>query len=227
MAKNATLGQRALVELVGVFLLVFVGAGSVIAVQFLSPTYPGLLIIALANGLALALAVSFAMGISGGHINPAVTVAAFVTKKIAAKDAVIYIAAQLIGGIVGGLFLVALYPASAGVVVNYGTPSLSSGTSVLQGVLFEAVMTFFLVFVVFGTVIDRRAPKIGGFGVGLAVVVDALAGGPFTGAAMNPARAIGPAIASMYFTNWYVYWIGPILGGIAAALIYEYILLKK
>lgn len=227
MAKNATLGQRALVEAVGVFLFVFVGAGSAIATQFISPTYPALVVIALANGLALGLVISCAMGISGGHMNPAVTISMLVTRHISGKDASFYIVAQLVGAIAAGVCLVALYPAAVGHAVNYGAPSLGSGVSVAQGILIEAIMTFFLVFAVFGTIVDKRGPRLGGLAVGLTVVVDALAGGPLTGAAMNPARAIGPAIASMYLTNWYVYWIGPILGAVVAALIYEYVILRK
>lgn len=219
---QATLSQRMLVEAVGTFLLVFVGAGSVIATGG-----SNLVAIALANGIALAIAVSFAMGISGGHINPAVTIAAYVTGKIKGLDAFGYILAQLLGAILAGIFLIGAYPVAAGAAVHYGTPGLGSGVSVLGGIIFEGIMTFILVFVVFGTVIDSRAPKIGGFAVGLAVVVDALAGGPFTGAAMNPARAIGPAIASLYFANWYVYWIGPIIGAIIAGLLYKNMILKE
>ncbi len=93
--------------------------------------------------------------------------------------------------------------------------------------MFEAVLTFILVFAVFGTAVDSRAPKIGGFGVGLAIAIDIMAGGPYTGAAMNPARAIGPMVASLNFTNWYIYWIGPILGAVIAALLYHYVVLKN
>ncbi len=224
---NATLSQRALVELVGTFLFVFVGAGSVIAAQFLSAGSVSLLMIAIANGIGLAIAITFAMNISGGHINPAVTIAAYATKKIKALDAVWYVFAQVVGATLAGCMLILLFPAVAGMAVNYGTPTVSSSVSVLQAIGLEAVMTFFLVFVVFGTAIDSRAPKVAGFAIGLTVVVDVLAGGPLTGAAMNPARAIGPAIASLYFTNWYVYWIGPIIGALVAALIYKYAVMGK
>ncbi len=227
MAKQATLGQRVLVEAIGVFFLTFAGAGAVIAAQFAGLGGAGLLAIAFANGIALALAVSFAMNISGGHINPAVTIAAWINKLISPGDALAYIVFQLIGAVVAGMLLLAVYPAASGIAVHYGTPTLGSSVSVPQGILFEAIMTFILVFTVMGTTVDRRAPKIAGFGVGLAVFIDVLAGGPFTGAAMNPARAIGPAIASGFFANWYVYWIGPILGAIVAALIYKYLVREK
>ncbi len=226
---EARLGQKALVEAIGTFLLTFIGAGSIIATQYLSTpsqSYPGLIVVALAHGIVLAIAVSAAMNISGGHINPAVTIGLLVTRKISPRNAIVYIISQLVGAVIAGYMLFGVFPSAAGNAVQWGTPTLSSSTSMLQGILFEAIMTFILLFAVFGTAVDPRAPKIGGFGIGLAVAVDIMAGGPFTGAAMNPARAIGPAIASLDFLNWYVYWIGPIIGAIVAALIYEYGILR-
>lgn len=222
MAKTAKLSQRALVEFIGTLIFVFVGAGSVVAVNFLSPTYPGLLVIALANGIGLALAITFAMNISGGHMNPAVTIGMLVTKNIKAFDSLVYVIAQVLGATIGALLLVALMPSAAGMAVHYGAPSLAPSVGLLQGIGLEAMLTAFLMFMVFGTAVDKRAPKVGGFGVGLIVVLDVIVGGPLTGAAMNPARAIGPMIASMSFANWYVYWIGPIIGAVVAALIYTY-----
>ncbi len=227
MPKSAKLSQRALVEFIGTLIFVFVGAGSVVAVHFLSPTYPGLLVIALANGLGLALAITFAMNISGGHMNPAVTIGMLVTKNIKALDAFVYIIAQVVGAAVGALLLVALMPAAAGTAVSYGASALSSSITLIQGIGLEALLTAFLVFMVFGTIVDKRAPKIGGFGVGLIVALDAIVAGPLTGAAMNPARAIGPMIAAMSFSNWYVYWIGPIIGGIVAAVVYTYCIRQR
>jgi MIP family channel proteins len=224
--QKTPLRQKLLVEAIGVLMLVFIGAGAVVSSQLLSASYNSLLIIAIANGMALALAVTFAMNISGGHINPAVTIAALVTKKISLQDGVAYILAQLAGGIVGGLLLVIVLPAVLGIPVHYGSPSLGAGVSVMNGIALEAVMTFFLVFVVFGTVIDKRAPKVAGFAIGLTVLLDVLVGGSFTGAAMNPARAIGPMIASGFFANWYVYIIGPVIGAVVAGLLYEYLVIK-
>jgi aquaporin TIP len=220
MSEGASLGQKATVEAIGTFILTFVGAGSIIA------TAGGqLIVIALAHGIALAIAVSAAMNISGGHINPAVTLGMLATKRISVQHAVVYIIAQLIGAIIGGLFLMGVFPGAMGKAVNWGAPSVAR-ISIPQGILFEALMTFILVFAVFGTAVDPRAPKIGGFGIGLAIAIDIMAGGPFTGAAMNPARALGPMIASLNFTDWYVYLIGPIAGGVIAALLYHYIILK-
>jgi MIP family channel proteins len=227
MPKTATLGQRALVECIGVFFLTFIGAGAVIATSYAGVGGASLLVIALANGLALGIAVSFAMNISGGHINPAVTLTMLMNKMIKPRDAGVYVIAQLLGAVIAGALLVAAYPAAWGVAVNYGAPSLGVSISVGQGILLEAIMTFILVFAVMGTTVDKRAPKIAGFGVGLAVLIDVLAGGPLTGAAMNPARAIGPMIAAGFYANWYVYWIGPIAGALIAGAIYKYLVLKK
>jgi len=220
--SEAGLGQKATVEAIGTFILTFIGAGSIIATGGST-----LIVIALAHGIALAIAVSAAMNISGGHINPAVTLGMLVTKRISVQHAAVYIVSQLIGAILAGYLLMGVFPKTLGSAVNWGAPGLGSQTSVAQGILFEAVMTFILVFAVFGTAVDSRAPKIGGFGIGLAIAIDIMAGGPFTGAAMNPARAIGPMVAALNFTNWYVYWIGPILGSIIAALLYHYVVLKN
>jgi len=215
-------GQKGAVEAIGTVIRTFIGDGSIIATGGST-----LIVIALAHGIALAIAVSAAMNISGGHINPAVTLGMLVTKRISVQHAAVYIVSQLIGAIFAGYLLMGVFPKTLGSVVNWGAPGLGSQTSVAQGILFEAVMTFILVFAVFGTAVDSRAPKIGGFGIGLAIAIDIMAGGPFTGAAMNPARAIGPMVAALNFTNWYVYWIGPILGSIIAALLYHYVVLKN
>ena len=223
MAKKVALQKKALVEALGTFLFVLLGAGAVVAASFAGAGSSSLLIIALANGIGLALAISLAMGISGGHINPAVTIAMLVNGKINVKDAVAYILAQLTGAVLAGAVLLLMYPRAVGLPVHYGAPALSASTSILAGIGIEAVMTFFLVIVVFLTAVDKRAPKIAGFGIGLTVFLDVLVGGPLTGAAMNPARAIGPALASGYLSSWYVWWIGPIIGAIIAALVYKYL----
>ncbi len=222
------LSKRALAEILGTLFFVFLGAGSVVAAYaFNLPFDVSLLVIAIANGLGLALAISATMNISGGHLNPAVTIGAFLAKKIKPKDALVYIVSQVIGAAIGASLLYGFFPVAATSAVSLGTPAVASGVSVLQAIFIEGVLTFFLVFAVFGTAIDSRAPKIAGFGSGLTVFLDALIGGPLTGAAMNPARALGPAIASLNFANWYVYWIGPIIGGMIAALVYSRLIMKK
>lgn len=219
------LGRKAVAELVGTFLFVFVGAGSAVSAQYLSgpnPGFPSLITIAFANGLGLAVAVSATMNISGGSLNPAVTIAVWLAKKISLKTAITYILAEIVGATLAGYVLILALPTDAGNMVHWGAPALSPRTSIFQGILLETVMTFFLVIVIFGTAIDSRAPKLGGFAIGVTVVVDVLTGGPFTGAAMNPARAIGPMIASLSFADWYVWWIGPIVGAIVAMLAYKH-----
>ncbi len=204
----------------------FVGAGGVITSSHFAADQ-GLLIAALANGVGLAIAVSITMGVSGGHLNPAVTIGMLVTRRIRGLEALGYIVAQVVGAVIAGLILRGLIPSPVGSVVHYGAPSLSPTTTILGGIAFEAVMTFVLLSAVFGTAVDPRAPKIGGFGIGLAVFLDVLVGGPYTGAMMNPARAIGPEVAAGYFSAWYVYWVGPIVGGIVASLVYEYAIMPR
>lgn len=219
-----SLRRKAVAELVGTFVFVFVGAGSAVSTQYLlgsTPAFPQLIAVAFANGLGLAVAVSATLNISGGSLNPAVTIAVLIARKISLRAAVAYIIAEIVGATLAGVSLIISLPSDAGSKVHWGAPALS-GINLFQGILLEAIMTFFLVIVIFGTAIDLRAPKLGGFAIGLTVVVDVLTGGPFTGAAMNPARASGPMIASLFFDNWYVWWIGPIIGAIIAVLVYKY-----
>ncbi len=223
-----TLNRRLAAELFGTAFFVFLGAGSVVAAQaYALPGYFALLVIALANGLCLGLAISATMGVSGGFLNPAVALGALVAKKIKSREAVYYIIAEVVGAAIGAGLLFGFFPTAVGQAVSWGTPSVLGSIGVVQAIFIEAVMTFLLVFAVFGTAMDKNAPKIGGFGVGLTVFLAALIGGPLTGAAMNPARALGPAIVALNFTNWYVYWIGPILGGVIAAYIYGRFIMSK
>jgi len=153
--------------------------------------------------------------------------------KIDLKKAVAYWIAQLAGATAAGLLCVGLLGTGA---VGGGTPDISlvadsanalrQVVSSGQAIIIEAVLTFFLVFVVYGTAVDSRAPKIGGLAIGLTVALDILFGGPLTGAAMNPARAFGPALASGHWNNHLVYWIGPLLGGAVAGLVYGRFLIK-
>jgi glycerol uptake facilitator-like aquaporin len=132
-----------------------------------------------------------------------------------------------VGAVLGGLALRAVFAESVWKVTHLGTPALAPNVSFGTGVLVEAILTFFLLLAVFGTAVDSRAPKIAGFGIGLTVMMDIFVGGPLTGAAMNPAIAFGPAVASGYFTNHLVYWIGPLIGGIVGALLYNDVILRE
>src|SRR5258706_10147807 len=212
-------------ELIGTFAFVFIGAGSIVT-NTLTHGAIGLLGIALALGLSLAIVITIFAATSGGHINPAVTIGFLVTRRIAPLLGILYIVAQLVGATLAGLLLRAIYPQAVWQAAQLGTTNLGPGVSFGIGVLIEAVLTFFLLLAVFGTAVDPRAPKIGGFGIGLTVLVDVLVGGPLTGASMNPARTFGPALAGGFWQNDLVYWIGPIACGVIAALIYEYAILR-
>ncbi|MEE9270442.1 MAG: MIP/aquaporin family protein [Candidatus Krumholzibacteria bacterium] len=208
-----------LAEFIGTFALIFVGVGA-IAADHMTGGGLGLVGIALAHGLTIAVMVSATAAVSGGHINPAVTVGAFLAKKIAAGPAAGYIVAQCLGGIVAAALIRLCMPADALQAVGMGTPALGSGITVSQGLVTEIILTFFLMFAVYSTAMDKRAPKVGGLFIGLTVALDIMMGGPITGAAMNPARHLGPALLGGGTQNLWLYWVGPIIGSSLAAMIY-------
>ena len=220
--------QKAIVEFIGTLALIFIGAGSILADKAAGGG-TGLAGIALAHGLTVAVMVSAIGHISGGHINPAVTFGAWIARKITTGDAAAYWIAQLSGGVAGAFLLVPLFDAPTREAVHLGTPALAPGVSAFQGLIFEAIATFFLVFVVCATAIDERGAfkALGGFPIGLVVAFDILAGGPLTGASMNPARTFGPALVSGFWTNHAIYWAGPLLGGGLAALLYSGLYLRR
>jgi MIP family channel proteins len=217
-------GAAIVAEAVGTFLFFFVGAGSVVLAAHAGASGPGLVGIALAHGLSLAVMVSALGAVSGGHFNPAVTVAVRLAGGISWYNAVAYVVAQLVGAAVAGLLLSTVMPADAAASTYLGTPTLDPAISIGAGIAIEAVLTLVLVLAVFGTAVDPRAPRLGGMAIGLAVAADILVGGPLTGAAMNPARWFGPALASGHWDNWYVWWVGPLIGAIVGAVVYRYAL---
>lgn len=182
----------------------------------------GLTGIAIAHGLAIACFVSAAAAISGGHLNPAVSFGLWLARKIDATTFGAYVVSQLIGGILGAFAARFCLPGMATQFVAGGTPALGKGVTVGQGIFAEAITTFFLVYVVLLTGVDRRAPKMAGIFIGFAIILDILAIGPLTGGAMNPARYFGPAIVAggAAFDNWIVWLAGPLIGGAVAAAIY-------
>ncbi|MFQ5778961.1 MAG: MIP/aquaporin family protein, partial [Terriglobia bacterium] len=220
--------QKALAEFIGTLALIFIGAGSICANQFTNGGV-GLVGIALAHGLTIAVMVSAVGHISGGHINPAVTFGAWVARKISTGEALVYWGAQLAGGTAGALLLTLVFAPATRQAVNLGTPALASNVSFSAGVIFELVMTFFLVFVVFASAIDERGAfkMVGGFAIGMVVTFDILAGGPLTGASMNPARTFGPALVAGFWANHLVYWLGPLAGGALAGLLYNGVFLRR
>jgi MIP family channel proteins len=210
--------RKLVAEFIGTFTLIFAGAGSIIVTGG-----QNLVAIALAHGLAIGLMVSTLGHISGGLFNPSLTIGLWVTRRLDSMNTVAYIVAQLLGAIVAALALVLLFPEVERQAQNLGTPALNAGVTFVQGVGIEAVLTFFLMLAVFGTAIDGRGPKLGGLVIGLIITMDIFAGGPLTGAAMNPARAFGPALIDKSWSNHLVYWIGPIIGAVVAALVYHYV----
>src|SRR3982751_2016993 len=212
-------------EFIGIFALVFVGGASIMS-SAMSRNTNGLLVAALAHGTILAIMVTATMRISG-HLNPAVTLGFLVTRRIEPTMAVVYIIAQLLGAAVAAYALKAIFPADVAVAARLGGQSIAGDVSAGQAILCEAIATFFLTFVVFGTAVDPAAPKVGGFAIGLAVTADILAIGPLTGASMNPARSFGPAVASGILEGQAIYWAGPILGSVAAALLYDGLFLRR
>ena len=207
-------------EVVGTFFFFTVGAGAILT-DVQSKGQVGLLGIALAHGLALAIAVSIFGSISGGHFNPAVSLALAVGRAFPWSRVLPYSIAQLVGGVAAGLFLRVVFPESVQQAAQLGTPFVASGISEPVAAILEAGLTFFLALAVFGTAVSPTAPKIAGFGIGLTVLADILVGGPLTGAAMNPARYFGPAIAALSFPNWWVYLAGPLAGGAIGGLVWR------
>jgi aquaporin Z len=218
------IGQRLISEAVGTFTLIFIGAGSILATGGAD-----LLTIALAHGLAIGVMVSAVGHVSGGHFNPAVTLAVWVTRRIGTGAASAYILTQLAAGALGALALRLLLPGVLWGPLNLGTPAVTPGIADWQAIGIEAVLTFLLVWVVFATAVDPAGSfgKIAGLAIGLTIAMDIMMGGPFTGAAMNPARSFGPAVVSGELTGMWVYFLGPIIGGTLAALLYELGVLKR
>jgi aquaporin TIP len=224
------LGAALVAEFIGSFALTFVG---IMAIKFAGDGNGGLLTVALAHGLILSVVVSATMHTSGGHLNPAVTFAFLLTGKIKPVAAVGYIVIQLLGGVVAALAVYVIFGGgtqAAGIVFG-GTPRVSPNISPMIALLCEIIATFFLTFVIWGTAADPRARNIGGFGIGLVVAADILAIGPLTGASMNPQRSFGPTLigamaenGAVLWNHHWVYWVGPIIGAVLAALLYHLVL---
>jgi aquaporin Z len=218
--------SRSFAEFVGAFALTFVGAG---AVCVAASAESGLVGVAFAHGLVIAVMVSAVGHISGGHFNPAVTLGFVVTRRMATPLAVMYWVAQFLGAVVAALLLSWLLPAVLTDPVNLGAPALGDGIGAGAGVVIEAILTFFLVWVVFATAADPRGSftSIAGLAIGFTITLDILFGGPLTGAAMNPSRALGPELVDGDWTDAWVWYVGPLLGGAVAAISYELLYLRR
>lgn len=218
--------RRAVAEFIGAFTLIFIGAGSIVAAHSIED--PSLIGVAIAHGVAIAVMVSAFGHISGGHFNPAVTFGFLVTRRIAPVLAVVYWVAQLAGAALAALALKELLPGSETEAVELGVPALGHGVGAGAAFGLEAILTFFLVTVVFASAVDPRGTfkSIAGLAIGLTITIDILIGGPFTGAAVNPARAFGPQLVGGHWAHGWVWYAGPLLGGAVAALAYEFLYLR-
>ncbi len=222
-----------LAEAIATYALVFFGPLSVVlsVVAFGEGlSIEAIIMISLGHGSAIGLMV-YAFGhISGAHINPAVTIPMMITKRIGIKDGIGYIIFQIIGAIAAAFSLKAILP-ELGAQVNYGTqggPSDLINNSAMSGLGLEIIFTFFLVAVIFMTAVHKKAAAgIHGISIGGMIFLLHLVGVPLTGASMNPARTLGPALASGFWEFHWIYWVGPIIGGIIAGLIMNYIYVTK
>ena len=215
--------RRGVAEFIGTFTLVFIGTGAVMVGS------GGLLGVAFAFGLALALMITAFGHISGGHFNPAVTLGFLVTRRISAGLAGAYWLMQFTGATVASLLLWWIFPAEAIAPTRLGAPLLNSLIGSGAGFALEAIMTFFLVIAVFATAVDERGAfkAVAGFGIGLVLTMDILCGGPLTGASMNPARAFGPELVYNVWESYtWIYYAGPAVAGILAAVLYELLYLQ-
>ena len=232
--------RRGFAEFVGTFALVFVGAGSVLAVSLAFsaaqagpeelPALAGFTLVgvALAHGLAIAVMVSAVGHISGGHFNPAVTLGFLVTRRLAPSLAVVYWSMQFAAATAAAALLRWFFDEPERQVVKLGAPALGRGIDHWQGLVIEVVLTFFLVWVIFATAADPGGTfkSIAGLAIGLTITMDILMGGPLTGAAMNPARAFGPELLAREWSDAWVWYAGPFAGGVLAALAYEWVYLR-
>ncbi|MCH8089953.1 MAG: aquaporin, partial [Chloroflexi bacterium] len=167
--------------------------------------------------------------LSGGHINPAVTLAAFITGKIKLAKGALYVIAQVSGAVCGAFLLKSVIPNAleGGLGAHALSPAMAAESAGLA-LLLEGTLTFFLVFVVFATAMDRRGPgNLAPLAIGLVVMLDHLIGVPLTGASMNPARTLGPAWAAGQWADHWIYWLGPMGGGVLAALVYQTIFAQR
>ncbi len=209
-------------ELIGTFALVLFGSMSVTLYASAGANL-GFLSIAFAHGLTLLILVYSIGPISGCHINPAVTIGAWIARKISSFEGIMYIIFQLLGAAFAGVVHAAILPTTPS---NFGIPTVAAGKEP-TGLVIEAILTFFLVFTIFGTAMNPKSPPgVAGVAIGMALTLGLIMGGPITGGALNPARWFGPAIAANRLDQWWVYIFGPIIGGGLAAYIYSTLFMK-
>jgi aquaporin TIP len=211
--------RRCVAEFIGTFTLIFIGGGAGIV------SGQDIVAVALANGLAIGIMVTNLGHISGGHFNPAITLGFLATRKITRPLAVAYWIAQFGGAVVAAAILRMLFKHALFV----GSVPHAGGFGAGKGLAVEIILTFFLVWAVFATAVDPRGAfkSIAGFAIGLTITMDVFMGGPLTGAAMNPARAFGPELLGNFWGEGWIYYLGPVVGALIAALAYDYLYLRS
>lgn len=214
-------------EFIGTFALVFIGGLSIMMAHGTNaPPGLGLLMVALAHGMVMGVMVTSLMRISG-HFNPAITAGFMIARRIEGYMAGLYLAGQLLGAVIAAFVLKMVVPIGLYTATRGGGQVVALDISGTQAFGLELIATFFLVWVVFGTAVDPKAPRVGGLAIGLAVTMGILAIGPLTGGSMNPARSVGPAIATGIFEGQIIFWTAPILGGLLAGLLYDQLFLRR
>lgn len=213
-------------EFLGTFALCFLGQGAIVVQHLLHPGAIDWLAVAAAHGVILAVMTSALGAVSGGHFNPAVTFGFVTTGRQSWTSAITYWVSQLFGAVVANAMLRTAVPGADGVAVRYGAPVFATSTGSWQAFLLEFVLTFLLVTVFWGTMVEERAPRLGGFGIGFALFAAMLVCGPLTGAALNPARDFGAAFVAGVWQGHWIHWLAPLLGGGAAARLYKSVVMR-
>jgi aquaporin NIP len=222
MDDSLSLARRAGAEGIATFALVFAGCGAIVANQVYDGAL-GSVGVSLVFGLIIMVMIYATGHLSGAHINPAVTVAFTLTRHFPARDAIAYVVAQVGGATIAAVLLLAIWPdkpADLGATV----PSVGVGSALV----YELVLTAFLMFVIISVATDTRAVgAAAAIAIGGTVGLDALLGGPVTGASMNPARSFGPAIASGQWSDFWIYLAGPLAGAALGAVAYQVVRAKQ
>jgi glycerol uptake facilitator protein len=230
---DTTLVRRLLAELAGTAILCLFGIGAAVSVAAAGAGGPGLLIVALAHGLALAVAIYAFGAVSGGHFNPTVTVALAARGRFPWREVPAYLVAQLAGGILGAALVYAAY-ADTATTAGLGATTFGTGVGYVQALVAEAIGAFILVTAVFALAVAPSAPKgMAGLGIGLALATQIMVFGPLTGASVNLARTLGPdtvlslAGESAAWSQLFAYLAGPLVGGLAAAFLCDYLATRR
>lgn len=213
--------KRYVAEAIGTYALVFAGTGAIV-VDTVSGGQVGLVGIAVAFGLVVATMIYAIGDLSGAHLNPAVSFGAMVARRFSKAEVIPYVLAQCVGAIAASATLKALFPG----LNSYGVtlPTLPNAEAVTHAFVFEVILTFFLMFVILGvTAAGKAETPLAGFAIGGVVAFEVFLGGPVCGASMNPARSLGPALISGQTQHLWVYLAAPVLGGVLAAIVTNYL----